>query len=430
MPNTPLRIALFTGVYAPFLSGVSIAVHQRVRWLLQQGHDVLLIHPEVNEQYPDEVRRRSMPGLAELQTFVNFAAYAYPTRPIPFYKSFPEPLSHRHWSDTAVLEQFQPDVIVVEEAPQMRGVYSLFLGGYGRPVGTNYARQTRTPIISLFHTDILAYSQYYLGGTFLKLFRPLIRLLTRQFTNAYDINYCPSRGQLRKYREMAAQHLEYLPYQGVDCQKFKPENLCYNPIPDDPRPTILFVGRIAPEKNLPLLLEAFPLIVEQVPDAHLVIVGSGPQIAELRERAGAIASPITLWGESMGNELLGWFARGDVFVNPSVTENFSTTNLEALASGTPVVGVTAPSTVEQIIPGVNGFLAKPNNPQDLADKVVTILKNPGLRIEMAQKARLSALEFDWAACMQAFESRLYELVRASDAVQSLPLHRDRIGARS
>lgn len=418
MNKQPLRIAVFTSLYAPFLTGVSVAVHQRVRWLLQQGHEVFLIHPEINDQYPKHVGKRPMSGLDELKPFPNFSDYAFPTQPLIFYKSLPQPLHYRHWSDTELLEKFQPDIVVVEEAPQMRGFYSLYLQGYGRPIGIEYAKRTHTPIISLFHTDIVAYIQYYLGNQFFNLIRPIIPSLIKQFSQVYDVNLFPSREQLAKYQQMKSQRSEYLPFQGIDCQKFNPANICYNPIPDDHRPTLLFVGRITAEKNVFQLLDAYSIIAAKIPDVHLVIIGSGPQDEEIRRLAEKFKSGVTVWGESHGTELLGWYARADVFVNPSITENFCTANNEALASGTPVVAAVAPSTSEQVIPGRNGFLAEPNNPSDLAHKVIAILENPDLKEEMQRQARFWILEFDWSVCTEKFEEKLYELVRARKQLEA------------
>lgn len=417
MTKQKLRIALFTGLYAPFLTGVSVAVHQRVRWLLEQGHEVFLIHPQINDRYPKNVGDRPMPGLDEIQSFPNFSAYAFPTEPLILYKSLPQPLHYRHWSDTKLLEKFKPDIIVVEEAAQMRGLYSFFLQGYGRPIGVEYAKRTRTPIISLFHTDIVAYIKYYFGDRFFSLVRPIIPTLVKQFSESYDFNYFSSKEQLTKYQELKCQRAEYVAYQGIDCEKFHPRNISYNPIPNDNRPTLLFVGRITPEKNVNQLLDIFPLIAAKIPDVHLVIVGSGPLDEEIRQRAQKFGSGITVWGESHGTELLGWFARADVFINPSITENFCTTNNEALASGTPVVAVVAPSTAEQVFPGRNGFLAQPNNPTDFAQKVIAILENPDLKADMTKNARPSILEFDWSACMQKLEDKFYQIVEGSQQVK-------------
>jgi glycosyltransferase involved in cell wall biosynthesis len=412
MTKQPLRIAIITGVYAPFLSGVGVAVHQRVRWLLQQGHEVFLIHPEINDKYPKDVRDRPVIGLAEANSYPNFSSYAYPSQPLLFYKALPEPLSYKHWSDTKLLLQFQPDIVIVEEAAAMRGCYSMFLQGYGRTMGTEYGKRTGTPVVSVFHTDIVAYIQYYLGRFFFSLLRPLLPIFIKQFSEAYDVNFFGSLEQLAKYRKLKSQRSEYLPYQGIDCEKFHPRNICYDPIPEDKRPTILFVGRVTTEKNVNQLLDVYPLIAAKIPDVHLVIVGSGPLDKEIRRRAQSFPNGVTIWGESHGTELLGWFARADVFLNPSVTENFCTTNNEALASGTPVVAVVAPSTAEQVIPGYNGFLAEPNNPKDFAQKVITILENSHLKAKLTEQARPSILEFDWSACMQKFEDKLYQLVEA------------------
>ncbi|BAZ68898.1 MAG: glycosyltransferase [Pelatocladus maniniholoensis HA4357-MV3] len=421
MKKQPLRIALITGLYAPFLTGVSIAVHQRVRWLLQQGHEVFLIHPEINDQYPEEVGNRPMEGLKELQTFPKFSSYAFPTQPLIFYKSLPQPLHNRHWSDTKLLENYKPDIVIVEEAPQMRGFYSLYLQGYGRPVGIEYAKKTGTPIISLFHTDIVAYIRYYMGNQFFSFIRPMLPMLIKQFSEAYDHNFFSSREQLEKYQSLKSQRSEYLPYQGIDCQKFNPANISYNPIPNDNRPTLLFVGRIAPEKSVIQLLDIYPIVAAKIPDVHLVIVGSGPQQEEIRQRAAQFGKGVTVWGESHGTELLGWYARADVFVNASVTENFCTSTNEALASGTPVIAVKAPSTSEQVVPGRNGFLAQPNSPWDFANKVIRILENPELKEEMSLHARFSVLEYDWSVCMQKFEQRLHQIVEKSNNLAATPI---------
>ncbi len=192
--------------------------------------------------------------------FSNFSSYAFPTQPLIFYKALPQPLNYRHWSDTKLLENFQPDIIVVEEAAQMRGLYSIFLQGYGRAVGVDYAKRTKTPIISVFHTDIVAYIKYYLGDILFRLMSPIIPLLVRQFSDQYTLNIFPSKEQLKKYQKLQCQRCEYVPYQGINCEKFHPRNICHDPIPNDKRPTILFVGRITAEKNVTQILEAYPLI--------------------------------------------------------------------------------------------------------------------------------------------------------------------------
>ena len=91
--------------------------------------------------------------------------------------------------------------------------------------------------------------------------------------------------------------------------------------------------------------------------------------------------------------------------------------MEALASGTPVVAADAGGNPEQVLSDINGLLSEPNNPMDLAEKVIAILENPTLKAELTQQARSSILKFDWSACMEKFEDKLYELVMVSNEIE-------------
>jgi glycosyltransferase involved in cell wall biosynthesis len=406
LPARPLRIALFTAFYFPFLSGVSFAVYQRVRWLLQRGHEILLVHPEIDGRYPAFARKEEFPNVEELQADGKFSTWAYPTKPLIFEKTCPEPQHHRYWDDTALLENFQPDIVIVEEAAEMRGFCSLGLGGYGRPVATQYQQRTGIPAISLFHTDWLSYANNYLGSWFIARLGMLIGTFARQFTSAYTMNYFPSQVMLDKYRKLGVERAAYLRFQGVDCQKFHPENIRFHQGGRETTPLLLYVGRLAREKNIGQLLPAFAQIRRAVPDARLVIVGSGTEEQTIRQQA-AFDDQITVWGEAQGTELLGWYACADLFLNPSVTENFCTTNMEALASGVPVVAARAGGNEEQIVPGHNGLLSERDNPDDFAKQVISILSNPSFKAKLTSQARPSALEFDWTFCMLRFEKTLY-----------------------
>jgi len=409
-----LRIAVFTAVYAPIASGVALGVHQRVRSLLERGHTVLLIHPEIDDQFPEQVRSPRMPGLKELRVYPRFSAWAFPARPVPFFKGAPEPLNHRIWSDTAVLARFKPDIVVVEEAAQLRGVCSLLLGGYGRPVGIEYGREAGVPVISLFHTDWVSYAASYLGSWFVPKMRPCLTAFVRQFVNAYTMTYFYSPQMLNKYRQLFGIHkVALLAFQGIDCNRFHPDNIRFDPIPGDGRPLVLFVGRLAREKNVARLLDVFEKVLHVVPRAHLAIVGSGPEADNLRRRAAHLGDSVTFWGEAWGDVLLGWYARADLFLNCSVTEVGPMTNLEALASGTPVVVAAAGGSLDQIINGHNGYLIPPDDIDNFAAQVTALLTDPVKRRVLGQQARALVALLDWNSCMQRFEDTLYSHVRSS-----------------
>ncbi len=390
--NRPLRIAYFTFSFAPVLTGISLACHYRVRWFLDRGHTVLLLHPEIDEQYPVSVRERQMPGLESFADDARFASQTYPTKPHLLAATHPEPRSFRYWSDTRLLEEFQPDVVVVDEAAGMRGVSSVFFGGYGRPVGGEYRENTGCPTVALYETNFASYAERYLGRWVTRLLQPVVRRILQKFSAAYSTTLFPSQELLELNRPWGVQPATWLPFHGVDCEAFRPENVRLAPLPDDDRPTVLFIGRLVREKNVDYLIDAFEHVADQLHDAHLVIIGTGSEEERLKRRVQRFASHVTFWGESYGNELKGWYARANVFVNPSVTEVFSTTTLQAMASGTPVVATNAGGNREQVADGANGFLTDPATPVSLAQRLVEVLTNLELERELSEQARQSALK--------------------------------------
>lgn len=410
----PLRIALFTFSYAPFMTGIATGAHTRVKALLNLGHEVFLIHPQADDQFAQDVHRRTMWGLEEFADNPRFTSATYPTKPHPFFRCHPEPRSHRHWSDTELLERFQPDVILVDEGAGMRGFTSIFLGGYGRAVGAEYSARTGVPAFVLFETDWFSYAERYFGRWLTKMGRPVLVPLVRRFSENYVSTLFPSRMLFDKYQHYGVVPSDYVSFHGVDCSQFHPDCRQFDPIPQDNRPTLLFVGRMAREKSIIELFDVIQLVRKQVPEAQLVIVGGGgPDKERIRSAAAKHAPYCTFWGESFGEQLKGWYARADVFVNPSATENFCTTNLEALASGTPLVLAAAGGNREQVVDGENGYLVPPHDPPAMAARVVEILQSPALQQSMSKNAREFALKFDVLECGRQLESALRQRLATS-----------------
>ncbi len=284
----PLRIAIFTFSYAPALTGIATGLHQRLIRLLDRGHHVLLLHPQIDEQYPDAVRNRSMVGY-DGSEFPNLIKRVYPTRPHLLNREHPEPRRYSEWDDAAMVADFRPDIQVVVDPAGMRGFSSLLLRGYGRPVGHKYAQQTGIPTVGMYETDWLGYAERYFGRALVAIGSPLAGYLNRRFTEAYQSTYFTSRYLLSKLSQFGHANCQPLTYHGVDCQRFHPNNIQFDPMPDDLSRVVLFVGRIAPEKNVSVLLKAFREVERTIPDALLVLVGSGPmgtKVAAEAQRLG------------------------------------------------------------------------------------------------------------------------------------------------
>ncbi|MFN0055985.1 MAG: glycosyltransferase [Planctomycetales bacterium] len=419
-----MRISYLASSYFPFLNGVSFAVHRRARWLLGRGHQVQLLRPQADDRFPEDVRQREMPGWEELSAFDGFQDAPYPAMPHPMCRTYPVPRSHRHWNVDHSLDRFRPDLILIEDIPSLVGLVSPFGGGYRRLIGADYARRARIPTVTLLETAWVKYGATYFGSLAMRLVRPIVVSIVQRVTGAYDLNLAPSTDFLERSRAVGVRHCQKLPFHGVDNTEFSPANRRFDPIPNDPRPTLLFVGRLVPEKSVLELLDAFDLVRQEVPAAHLVIIGSGPQERQIRKRATRFGASVSFPGETYGDALKGWYARADLFINPSASEAFCTTNLEAMASGTPLVAAASGGHLDQIIPDHNGLLSRPHDPVDLARQISDLLSDRARLARLSAQCRESMRPLDWNVCCERLEATLLKLVAgaASDRIKDSTRH--------
>ena len=162
-------------------------------------------------------------------------------------------------------------------------------------------------------------------------------------------------------------------------------------------PTVLFVGRLHQRKGVDHLLRAMPAVLEHVPDARLLVAGSGEREADLK----ALKVELDL-GDSV--EFLGFvpdadlpdlYARASVFTMPSLYEGFGIVMIEAMASSVPVVAFATGGAPEVIEDGVNGHLA---DPATLADRLVDVLSDPAGAAAMGRRGRRLVEErYSWEA---------------------------------
>ena len=172
---------------------------------------------------------------------------------------------------------------------------------------------------------------------------------------------------------------------GVDTEMFRPRE----PLPLGlPRPIALYVGRVAIEKNIEAFLKA------DFPGSKLV-VGNGPALEELQQRY----PDVSFAGAKQGEELAQYYASGDVFAFPSLTDTFGLVMLEALACGVPVAAypVTGPLDI-----------LKGSDVAVLGEDLSTALQQ-ALTIDR-QKCRDFALGYSWAAATDQFEANMPDAV--------------------
>ena len=180
------------------------------------------------------------------------------------------------------------------------------------------------------------------------------------------------------------------------------------------------VGRLAPEKNLDLLLRAFAAMQADAADCRLLLVGDGPLRATMRARC----PQAVLAGNRSGDDLAAHYASADAFVFPSVTETFGNVTPEAMASGLPVVAFDYAAAGRLIRHGDNGLLAPLHDEAAFMAQAVALATRADRGAALGRAARQTALAQTWSGVIQQVESLMRAAINhpPSPHAIALPLH--------
>lgn len=375
----PLHVAIVTETYPPEVNGVAMTLGHMVRGLLARGHRVSLTRPR---QHADDVAESAARPTTTLVHGLPIPGYAGLRFGLPAAR-----LLRRRWRAE------RPDVVqVVTEGP---------LGASAIAV----ARELNIPVVSEFHTNFHAYSRHYRLGWL----ESLVAAHLRRLHNRSALTLVPSH-QLgidllrRGYRQVR------VVARGVDMQLFDPARrsdalrASWGAAADDL--VVAHVGRLAPEKNLPLLHTAFAEIRRHVPGARLLLVGDGPSRRQLEKD-----HPHSIFaGMRHGEDLAAHYASADLFLFPSMTETYGNVTLEALASGLPLVAYRMAAAAELIRHGHNGMLADPGAGDQFVRAALDLVTRPAARARIATAARQSVASHDWERIHDRLEAALREAI--------------------
>jgi glycosyltransferase involved in cell wall biosynthesis len=150
---------------------------------------------------------------------------------------------------------------------------------------------------------------------------------------------------------------------------------------------ILSVGRLNYQKGFQYLIDAMPSILKQVPNAKLVIVGEGEQLAYLKQlsKLREVGESVVFTGALGQAEIPNAYAACDVFVLPSLFESFGISLIEAQAAGKPVIGTRTGGVPEALVEGETGILVEPGSIKELEKAIIQVLSCKGLELEMGEK---------------------------------------------
>jgi 1,2-diacylglycerol 3-alpha-glucosyltransferase len=174
---------------------------------------------------------------------------------------------------------------------------------------------------------------------------------------------------------------------------------------------IIHAGRLAKERSIDIMIRALPLVRKSIPDAELAFSGRGADEQEFRKLAAdlGVADSVKFFGFLSQADLVEAYNAGEVFAITSTSDTQSMVMMQAMACGLPVVGVNARALPEYINDS-NGFVVEPENPQELAKRLIEILKNPALQKKLGAGGRQTALQFSPSKIADRWEAIYREAI--------------------
>jgi glycosyltransferase involved in cell wall biosynthesis len=180
----------------------------------------------------------------------------------------------------------------------------------------------------------------------------------------------------------------------------------------DDRAKLLFVGRLAGQKNIPLLLESIATYVEKYgSDIELAIVGDGEDRRAVQSQVKrlGLSDVVSMYGPAYGEELEVIYERSDLFILTSTRESFGLVLIEAMSKGLPIVCVNIPAIRNVVDNDLNGLLVE-SNPVALADAIRTLLVDEGLYSKFSKNNLIKSRSSSWKMISREFGA-LYQLIQ-------------------
>lgn len=369
-----MRILMISDVYFPRINGVSTSTRIFREELIRRGHKVTLIAPHY-------------PGCTEEDDVIRI-----PSRQVMFD---PEDRLMRRKEVLALLPMLR------NEKYDLLHIQTPFLAHH---LGVKLADRLEIPSIETYHTFFEEYLFHYVPFVPKVWMRALARYFTRKQCNAVDRVIVPSAAMselLDRYgvtttMKIIPTGMELNAFQSCNGAAFRER---YR-IPAT-RPTLVYIGRVAHEKNIDFLLHMLRQLRISIPDILLIIAGEGPALSHLRNltrKLGLGDNVLYVGYLSRTDALLDCYCAGNAFVFASRTETQGLVLLEAMALGVPVVSTAVMGTRDILLPR-RGALVTQEDPVRFADAVKLLLDSKLLHKRLSREARDYVKE--WSASMMA-----------------------------
>ncbi len=397
-----MKIGIFTDTYNPVTSGVVTSINMVEQELKKRGHEVYIFTTSKSIQ-PNENQTLYM-----LNSIPLLIAKQYKNRIATFYSR----------EIAKQIKELNLDLIHTQT--------EFSIGAFGKIISHKY----NLPFIHTYHTMWEDYVHYIapIKGRHIRLKR-FARTLSRGFVRKAECVITPSNKTAKylKYRCNVKNKPIYVIPTGIDIKPFKRDNFTEtdrNTLKESlgiskDKKIILFLGRVANEKSIDVIMDQMPYIFKEHDDYVFLIVGDGPSKTALEEQAKKlkIQDKVIFTGKIPWNEVPKYYNLGDVFVNASITETQGLTFVEAMAGGVPIVAKYAPNLSEFIHNNENGILVRKNS--DFKNAIINVIENKELRNTLIQGGNQTAKEYSIEVFGDKLELLYSEIIKLHNDIKNV-----------
>lgn len=387
-----MRILYCTDTYPPQVNGVSVVTALSVAGLRARGWSCAVVAPRypagAHTVFPEAAAGRE-------DVLVSIPSVAMPVYP-DLRLSAPDYLAVRR-----IVRRFRPHLIHAET--------EFVIGRLGQMAG----QRAGIPLVSSYHTDFARYAAAY-GVPWL---RDSVAGYIGRFHRRSWRTYTPSGPARADLMRTGVQDVEVWG-RGVDTTTYSPARRSAEwrgRLGLEDRFAFLYVGRLAAEKGVEQIVEAYGVAQRQMsPDStRLIIAGAGPREASIR--ANAPSGTILLGYLDRATELPALYASADAFVFASLTETLGLVVLEAMASGLPVIAVPAGGVADHLRDGANGLATAPHDVASMAAAMVALASDRERARRLGSGARATAEALTWDAELDRLDRSYREVYTRAQA---------------
>jgi phosphatidylinositol alpha 1,6-mannosyltransferase len=359
-----MRLTFLSAFFPPEISGAGISVYYNSLWLARMGIKVQVIIPQYSSKVTENrwIERLVTEGVdvVELPT-KPFAATAIGLMPLR---------SSQQLIDSAV-SSFKPDVLLVSDP------YFLFIVS-GILIKTARYRKMGCAPIAVCHGDMLeVMKRIKMRGRWIAAF------VIRQILAQYKSSIFPSEYLSTRYSYVHDRRI--VRFLGVDRRRFQ-----YIKRQGGERTTILYVGRLSPDKRVEFMMSGIQKVLQANSKVHFVLVGDGPELHKWQE---AKIDRVTVSGPLYDDALVDAYQSADIFINACDYESFGLTVAEAMATGLPPVVPDRGAASSQFVNKQSGRVFKANDVDSLSATLLELVEDKTLRQRLGDNA--SSLPLDW-----------------------------------